>query len=92
MFTENPILFADSYKYSQPSQYPENLDYMYSYMEARGGYSKEILVFGFQYLLKRYFSAPITLAQVDEAAMYLAANGMPFDYDGWKRIVCLFIL
>lgn len=87
MFTENPILFADSYKYSQPPQYPKNLDYMHSYMEARGGYSKEVLVYGFQYLLKRHFSAPITLAQVDEAAMYLAANGMPFDYDGWKRIV-----
>lgn len=35
--SNNIILNSDSYKYSQFNQYPINTEYVYSYIESRGG-------------------------------------------------------
>lgn len=50
----NLILLSDAYKYSHPDFYPENLTYMCSYLESRGGKFKETLFFGIQYIVKKY--------------------------------------
>lgn len=50
----NLILLSDGYKYSHPDFYPEDLTYMCSYLESRGGKFKETLFFGLQYVIKKY--------------------------------------
>lgn len=87
MKTKNRILMADSYKYSHTTQYPPKTTSMYSYLEARGSKQyNRVVFFGLQYLLKTYFSTPITLDEVKEAKDYAEANGVPFDTEGWTYI------
>lgn len=84
----NRIMLADSYKYSHTNQYPKNTIGMYDYAEARSGkiYDKTVF-FGLQYILKKYFSTPITQEEVQEASMFAKAHGIPFNEDGWNYIV-----
>lgn len=86
-FTENRVMFADSYKYSQPGQYPNGVISMYDYLEARGGEYAETMFFGLQYAMMRYFSKPITKAEVMEAKEYADFHGEPFELAGWMYIV-----
>lgn len=83
----NRIMLADSYKYSHFKQYPENMTYMFDYMESRGGTYPKTVFFGLQYMLKEYFSTPITQSEVNEAYEYATAHGIPFDIEGWNYIV-----
>ena len=84
---ENRVMLADSYKYSHASQYPQNMVAMYDYMESRGGVYTVTKFFGLQYYLKKYFSTPIEITEVLEAADYAKKHGVPFDIEGWKHIV-----
>jgi nicotinamide phosphoribosyltransferase len=68
-------------------QYPSGTTSMFDYMEARGGQYAKTVFFGLQYILKRYFSSPIEMWEVDEAKQLAEAHGEPFDYEGWKYIV-----
>ena len=87
----NPILRADSYKYSHAGQYPPGTTYVSSYTEARGVEDgrdwKEMVVFGIQPYLKFLEDNPITREDVDNARGILTAHGVPFDYDRWMYIV-----
>jgi nicotinamide phosphoribosyltransferase len=56
-------------------------------MEARGGEYRATVFFGLQAMLKEYFTAPITMDEVKEAAVFAANHGIPFDADGWVYIV-----
>jgi nicotinamide phosphoribosyltransferase len=80
-------MISDSYKYSHFKQYPTNMNYMFDYMESRGGTYPATVFFGLQYMLKEYFSAPITEAEVIEAYEYSTFHGIPFDKEGWMYIV-----
>lgn len=89
---ENIILKSDSYKYSQWLQYPSGVTKMYSYFESRGGetgkYSENMVqFFGLQYYLKKYLLQTITSEMVVEANEIITAHGLPFNYDGWMRVV-----
>jgi len=84
---ENRVMLADSYKYSQPPQYPGNMIGMYDYMEARKNKTGKVVFFGAQYILKEYFSTPITIGEVMEAYRYAEGHGEPFDLGGWTYIV-----
>lgn len=89
---ENIILKSDSYKYSQWLQYPKGITKMYSYFESRGGesgkYSENIIqFFGLQYYLKKYFQTEITAEMVEEANEIVTCHGLPFNYEGWMRVV-----
>ncbi len=89
---ENIILMSDSYKYSQWKQYPPKTTKMFSYLESRGGengkYSKgHIQFFGLQYYIKKYLSVKITKEMVEEANEIISLHGLPFNYDGWMRVV-----
>ncbi len=83
----NPILDTDSYKLSHWLQYPEDTDYMMSYLEARGGEFEECTLFGLQYLLHEYLSKPITPQNVNEAKFFAAAHGEPFNEEGWLYVL-----
>ena len=87
-FKENRVLLSDSYKYSHYLQYPDNAINTYSYAEARSlkNYDKT-LFFGLQMMWKKYFAAPITIEEVNEAEMYAEAHGVPFNRNGWLKII-----
>lgn len=87
-FKENTVMMSDSYKYSHYLQYPKGTVNMYDYAEARSikEYDKT-LFFGLQMIWKKYFTKRITIKEVDEAAMFASAHGIPFNIKGWKKIV-----
>jgi nicotinamide phosphoribosyltransferase len=84
---KNIILNSDSYKYSQFNQYPEGTEYIYSYIESRGGKYDETVFFGLQAFIKEYLTKPIDYYDIDEAAAIIGAHGEPFNYKGWEYIV-----
>ena len=65
---ENFILRTDSYKLTHWKQYPEGMQTVYSYLEARGGEFEKTIFFGLQYYVKKYLSkVRVTMADIDEA-------------------------
>jgi nicotinamide phosphoribosyltransferase len=85
---ETNILFdSDSYKASHWQQYPSDLTAMGAYLESRGGENPTTLFFGLQMLLQQSFTTPITQADVDEAEEFWIAHGLPFNRQGWERVV-----
>lgn len=84
---KNIILSGDSYKYSQFSQYPEGTEYVFSYIESRGGDWDSTVYFGLQAFLREYLSRPVTMADIDEAENIITQHGLPFYREGWEYIV-----
>jgi nicotinamide phosphoribosyltransferase len=85
----NRIIDTDSYKAGMFLQYPPKSEKVFQYFESRGcdrGYESTVF-FGAQYILKKYFSDPITMEEVEEANEIITAHGEPFNYEGWKRLV-----
>lgn len=83
----NIILNSDSYKYSQFNQYPPNTEYIYSYIESRGGKYDETVFFGLQAFILEYLTRAITYEDINEAEAIITAHGEPFNREGWKYIV-----
>lgn len=83
----NLLLDTDSYKASHFLQYPPGTEYMFSYIESRGGKYDKTVFFGLQYLLKQYLSKPITQENVDEAATFFNLHGVPFPKEQWEYIL-----
>ena len=84
---KNLILNTDSYKYSQPYQYPRGTELVYSYIESRGGKWNETVFFGLQMFLKEYLSKPITQEDIDVAEEIITAHGEPFYRELWEYIL-----
>lgn len=85
---KNIILNSDSYKYSQFNQYPEGTEYIYSYIESRGGAYDATVFFGLQAFIKEYLTGPVvTMDMIDEAEALITAHGEPFNREGWEHIV-----
>lgn len=87
MTVANPILNTDSYKTSHYLQYPRGTTRVFSYVESRGGVWDRTLFFGLQAILKQEFLQPVTRAHIDEARALLAVHGVPFNENGWLRLV-----
>jgi nicotinamide phosphoribosyltransferase len=81
------ILNSDSYKFSQFSQYPAGTEYIYSYIESRGGVHDATVFFGLQAFIKEYMLTPVTMEMIDEAEAIITAHGEPFNREGWEYIV-----
>lgn len=84
---KNIILNSDSYKYSQFNQYPPGTEYIYSYIESRGGVYDTTVFFGLQAFIKEYLLEPVTMEMIDEAEVIILAHGEPFNRAGWEYIV-----
>ena len=70
---QKSILFAtDSYKYSHFFQYPKNTDYIESYVEPRKDplFSLKVLIAGIADVTNKYFARPITMKEVEAAALF----------------------
>lgn len=86
MFT-NILLNTDSYKASHYLQYPENTQFISSYIEARAGKFDKAIFFGLQAFIKQYLLKPFTQQDIDEAAEIFAAHGLPFNQSDWELIL-----
>lgn len=84
---KNLILTADSYKYSQPYQYPSGTESVYSYIESRGGKWDRTVFFGLQMFIKEYLSKPITQEDIDIAEEIITEHGEPFYRELWEYIL-----
>lgn len=84
---KSAILNTDSYKASHYVQYPPNTEYVFSYIESRGGIYESSMFIGIQYLLKEYLSVRITRRDIEFAAKVWAAHGEPFNREGWEYIL-----
>lgn len=72
MTKENLILLADAYKYSHHKLYIPGTQFIYSYLESRGGKFDETVFYGLQYFLKEYLSGVVfTKEKLDEAETLL---------------------
>jgi nicotinamide phosphoribosyltransferase len=83
----NLLLLSDSYKYSHFKQYPKGTKKIFSYLEARGGDSKDIVFFGLQYFIKEYINNPFTQKDIQEAKQLAEFHGVPFNEEGWNYIL-----
>lgn len=81
------VFDVDSYKASHYLQYPPNTTKVFSYIESRGGRDPETVMFGLQYIIAKYLSTPVTLADVSKAKQFFAAHGLSFNEDGWRHVV-----
>lgn len=87
MFSDNLLLNTDSYKASHAKQYPMGAEFVYSYVESRGGRWDRTVFFGLQMFIKQYLTKPITREMIDEAEVFWAAHGEPFWRDLWDYIL-----
>lgn len=85
--SNNIILNSDSYKYCMWKLYPPGTEYVYSYIESRGGKWDKTVFFGLQAYIKEYLTQPITQSNIDEAEEIILANGEPFYREGWEYIL-----
>jgi nicotinamide phosphoribosyltransferase len=80
------ILDTDSYKVSMWKQYPAGTEYVYSYIESRGGKYTATEFLGVQ-ALAQYLATPITQEQIDYAEKIWTLHGEPFNREGWQYIL-----
>jgi nicotinamide phosphoribosyltransferase len=86
----NLILKTDSYKFTHWRQYPPGTEFVYSYLESRGGMFGQTLFFGLQYYLKEYLSGAVVCREdVAEAQAFVDQHLGPgmFNAAGWLHIV-----
>lgn len=86
----NIILASDSYKHSHWLQYPPGTRHISSYIEARVGspdVERITLFLGIRAFIERYLRDPISWTDIHEAEEIAKGNGIPFNRDGWERIV-----
>lgn len=84
------IGLTDSYKVPHFLQYPDDLEYLEAYFEARvGGQHKNIVFFELQYLLMEYISKPIKQSDIEyfEKRMlaHFGADGL-YNVGDWQKI------
>jgi nicotinamide phosphoribosyltransferase len=89
MNIQNLLVTVDSYKYSHYLQYPPKTEFVFSYIESRGGKYANTVFFGLQAFLKEYLSKPITQDMIDEAESVVDAHVGPglFNREGWEHIL-----
>ena len=81
------ILNSDSYKYSMHVQYPSGTEYVYSYIESRGGQYDTMVFFGLQMFVDEYLMKPITKRDIDEAEKVILPHIGVFNRKGWEYIL-----
>src|SRR5437660_4358143 len=86
----NLVLQTDSYKFTHWKQYPPGTQFVYSYLESRGGMFEQTLFFGLQYYLLEYLCGEVVNEQdVKEAQEFVDRHIGPgmFNFEDWMHIV-----
>lgn len=82
-----PIIFnTDSYKFSHYLGYPPGTTEIYSYAESRGGDYRDVVVMGMSAVVKLLLDFKITEADIQKAATFSQAHGVPFNISGWYNL------
>ena len=84
---QNLIMKTDSYKASHFKQYPPGTTNLFNYLESRGGAYGDTVFFGLQYFLKEYMTRQVTMKDVLEADTFFGLHGVPFNVEGWTKLV-----
>ena len=85
---KNLLLATDSYKTSHFNQYPPGASKITSYIEARSGEGlQDVIFFGLQAAMIKYFENPITRWDIDEAEAIIKGSGLPFNRTGFDYMV-----
>ena len=87
----NICLLSDSYKFTHHQFYPEDTEYVYSYLESRNGAEfNRTVFFGLQYILKKYLEGVVVTEEKIEIAKNIIdehiAHGI-FNEEGWYHIL-----
>ena len=88
----NDVIDSDSYKVSHHKQYPPGTEYVYSYLESRGGEFDSQIMFGLQYILQRYLTGVVVTDEAIDLARtmivpHMGGNPDLFNEAGWRYIV-----
>lgn len=88
----NIALMADAYKYSHHLQTPPGTRFITSYIEARGlsnlfPQNTEVLYTGLDIFIQTFLKKKLTKADVKKASKIIKAMGLPFNDEGFNRIV-----
>lgn len=83
----NIILNIDANKHTNWAHYPDGMEYMSAYLEARGGPYPAGLFVGLQAFLLEYLQRPVTLDDVLDAERVYRGLGVEFNKEGWLGIV-----
>ena len=81
---------TDSYKGTHWKQYPKGTQFVYSYLESRGGKFDNTVFYGLQYILKKYFvGQQVTESKIQMAKKFWDAHIGPglFNEVGWRHIL-----
>lgn len=81
------IIDTDSYKFSHFLLYPDDMEYMESYFEARGGEFTECTIALLQYFCHKYLAEKVTTESIDHAEALALNHGEPFNRAGWEHIL-----
>lgn len=86
------ICRLDSYKFSHPFAYPEGIEGMSSYGEARVDSRDIVIPLGIQLLNKRYLTQRITSADIDAAEAFTEAHfgRKLFARAAWEKVVSVY--
>lgn len=88
---DNIMLLTDNYKVTHWRQYPKGAEIVYSYLESRGGQFDKTVMFGLQYIIKKYLTGKvITKKRIDEAEKFFTAHlgdKYLFNREGWEYIL-----
>jgi nicotinamide phosphoribosyltransferase len=86
----NIIYLTDSYKPSHYLQYPADSEYVYSYLESRGGWFEDDVFVLLQLILHKYLAGVVvTQEKIDEAEELLSLHlpNVKFNREGWEYIL-----
>jgi len=86
------ICRVDSYKFSHFQAYPDGIQAMTSYGEARISGSNVVVPFGMQLLVKKYLTETITMADIDAAEQFTIGHfgRKLFARDAWEKVVTVY--
>jgi nicotinamide phosphoribosyltransferase len=88
MLIERNIIAAnDAYKASHPFVVRKDVTSASSYIEARSGWTDEIVFFGLQAWIKEYLGKPITKDIIAREKRKAKSALIPFDEAMWNRVV-----
>lgn len=88
MLTKRTILTAqDSYKHSHPFVVRKDVTAATSYIEARSGWTNEVVFFGLQAYIREYLNVPLTKEDVAWEKRKAQSAMIPFKEDMWMRVV-----
>lgn len=83
----NIIIAQDAYKYSHPFVVRPDVTGLTSYIEPRSSWAEEIVFFGIQAFIRKYLETPLTLRDVNKAAMIAQSAFIPFAKDLYLAVV-----